>query len=68
MNTSHRKQPPKSEIRTSSVLFVEQSRRGSLDKAMRYILAKLEPMLSYWFKVVESALQPVQIVDAEWDK
>ena len=35
-------------------LFVEQSRRGSLAIAMRDTLAKLEPMIGYYFKVVES--------------
>ena len=46
-----KEQHPKTDERKRSVLFVEQSRRGT---AMRDTLAKLESLLGYRFKVVES--------------
>ena len=41
--------------RISTVLFVEQTRRGGLAAKMRETISRLEPMLGFRWKVVENA-------------
>ena len=45
--------PP--ELRVSSVLFVEQSKGGSLAESVRCTVRRLSPMLGFTLKVVENA-------------
>ena len=46
---------PREELRVTSVLFVEQSKRGTLASKMRETLRRLEPLLGFRMKVVENA-------------
>ena len=45
----------KEQLRVSTVIFVEQSRRGELASKMRETLQRLEPLLGFKMKVVENA-------------
>ena len=45
----------KEKLRVSSVIFVDQSRRGELASKMRETLKRLEPLLGFKMKVVENA-------------
>ena len=47
--------PRQNNIRTTSVLFVEQSKGGSLAKSIRETITRLSPMLGFNIKVVENA-------------
>ena len=46
---------PREELRVTSVLFVEQSKRVTLASKMRETLRRLEPLLGFRMKVVENA-------------
>ena len=55
-NQSHEQATtPAASTRISTVLFVEQTRRGGLASKMRETIARLEPMLGFRWKVVENA-------------
>ena len=45
----------KEQLRVSTVIFVEQSRRGELASKTRETLQRLEPLLGFKMKVVENA-------------
>ena len=61
----------KQELRTSTVLFVEFSKGGSLQKSMREVLDRLSPMLGFRVRVTERGgvnfgLPPVKQKPVEW--
>ena len=54
-NSNTRESNAKPELRVSSVLFVEQSKGGSLAQSVMNTVRRLSPMLGFTIKVVENA-------------